>query len=185
MLIVQKYDKSYQNKIESLLHLLIVYQKIHLSQEEKDKTTFIIAEDNNRGVYGGAILSQGLKWMPENIEKALITVEGEITWTARICFCIEEDPPFRSLQLLDLCEGFYKNLLKELAKLGNSQNIDLLLLQLLPADYFNTKQYGNWSYLYEFRPEKNAKGLFHGVLALKDVTCKTTKRVNHASEQLL
>ena len=52
--IIEPRDHSvYQEKVESLLGLLKVYQGFSLSLRAQNQATFIIAEDEARGIYGG------------------------------------------------------------------------------------------------------------------------------------
>ena len=43
-------------RTDSLLSLLKIYHRFYLSFEAHDRATFLVAEDDKRGVYGGAVL---------------------------------------------------------------------------------------------------------------------------------
>jgi len=160
----------YKAKIEALLDLFKVYQKIDLLPEERSTTTFMIAEDRKRGIYGGALLTQEyLGDLEDRVGKtiAALSLNKRRVWVARICFCIEEREPFSALEQIDLCENFYDDLYRRFIKLGAQEKTRFLVLTLHPTDFFRTKTYGHWPYLLEVQPNEARNKLFHGILPLK------------------
>ena len=159
-----------QPKIEALLDLFRVYQNVELSSEEKRTATFMIAEDKERGIYGGAFLIQKpVEKLDEKITNILhvFSSHKRKVWTANLCFCVDGNEPFSDLENLDLCESFYNGLLKKLIKFGKQEKTKFLVLTLRPTDLFRSKTYGHWPYLLEIEPKDALDSLFHGLLSLK------------------
>jgi hypothetical protein len=160
----------YQPKIEALLDLFSVYQNVELTSEEKRTATFMIAEDKERGVYGGAFLIQKpMEKLDEKISNILhvFSSHKKKVWTAKLCFCVDGNEPFSDLENFDLCQNFYEMLLKKLIKFGKKEKTKFLMLTLRPTDLFRSKSYGHWSYLLEIEPKDSMDSLFHGLLSLK------------------
>ena len=163
-------------RIEALLDLFKVYHNFELSLEERTKTTFMIAEDEKRGVYGGALLYPrkvgNLYDKIKNIVSTLHT-QGRKVWVVNLCLCVEEDEPLEALTRLELCQSFYQNLLKRFMKFGRKKNAKFFILSLHPTASFKEKTYGRWAYLLEIHPKESLDGLFHGILSLKPERKKT------------
>ena len=160
----------YQPKIEALLDLFSVYQNVELSSEEKRTATFMIAEDKERGVYGGAFLIQKpIEKLDEKTRDILnvFSSHKKKVWTANLCFCLDGNEPFSDLENLDLCQNFYERLFKKFIKFGKQEKTKFLVLTLRPTDLFRSKTYGHWPYLLEIEPKDSMDSLFHGLLSLK------------------
>jgi hypothetical protein len=174
----------YNQKIDSLLSLFKIYQNFYLDPEAQDRATFVIAEDNKRGVYGGTVLyprkiSSVLKLMPEDTyDEALgkmfssFHAEGKEYWTARICLCIGHDTSTPLIETVKLCQRFYRNLYKAFLYFGEKNGIETLTFTLRPAEaHVNNSlcllTYQAWPYFLEVRPSDESGGYYNGILSLK------------------
>lgn len=169
-IIKPKDQKFHQATIGSFLDLLNVYHNRALSEEEQAKTIFMIAEDERRGVYGGAMLSQQkVESLQDKIANiiASIDVNHRDVWVANLCFHPVQNEPFSPIEQAELCHNFYNDLLKKFHEFGNHEKISFLVLSLQPMDFFKSKTYGQWPYLLEISPKDSLDSLFHGILALK------------------
>lgn len=95
-----KNQKSNKATIEYFLGLLKIHQNIELPSAQQKKATFIIAEDDKWGIYGGAVIySQDVCSESEHIcrdmhedtfRTAFVTFHPteKKFWMARICFCL-------------------------------------------------------------------------------------------------
>lgn len=159
----------HNNSIDSLLTLFKIYQDFELSLKDQDKATFIIAEDVTRGVYGGAVFfPQKIKELDEPLYNLLSIQENRTVWCARLCLCIEQANGFLSLDLLELCENFYRELYKILGVLGDGKSTNCLPMKLCSKDYRNTLIYGNWAYFTELKLEELFSDYVYVLLALPD-----------------
>ncbi|MBY0501715.1 MAG: hypothetical protein K2P93_06920 [Alphaproteobacteria bacterium] len=159
----------HENSIGSLLRLFKVYQDFELSLKDQDKATFIIAGDDARGVYGGAVFfPQKIKELDETLYNLLSIQENRTVWCARLCLCIEQEDGSLSLGLLELCENFYRELYKVLDVLGVGKDTNCLPMKLCSKDYRNSLIYGNWAYFTELKPEELSSDYVYVLLALPD-----------------
>jgi len=170
-LIEPKDHSFYQTAIESLLGLLKVYQHFELSLQEKSGSIFIIAEDCQRGVYGGVVLRQKkVSSLQERMKNIISTFhpDREEVWTATLCLCVELNESFSSLSTLELSQNFYRNLHKVFLEFGHKVEERFLCLTLSLPEYFKMKKYGNWSYAFEVYHQESLDRRFHGILSLAD-----------------
>ena len=170
--------------IDSVLGLLKIYQNFCLSPEMKEKATFLIAEDEKRGVYGGAVLylqhiSPSFDLVASDTQEDVLgkmfstfQPRGEEYWRARICFCVGQGASPSTPEAVKLCQNFYKNLYKAFAKFGEKKKVEYLTFTLHTADAridnnVNIMTYSTWPCLLEVRPAKTSDAFFHGILSLR------------------
>jgi hypothetical protein len=125
-IIEPKHHSLYQEKVDSLLGLLKVYQDFSLPLGEPNKAIFIIAEDEMRGIYGGAVLyRQVVKELHELISKELLIFlpEDEKVWCSCLCFCPDEKEKI-AIEAIELCETFYSEIYEALGELGKKKNTE-------------------------------------------------------------
>lgn len=166
-IIEPKHHSLYQEKVDSLLGLLKVYQDFSLPLGEPNKAIFIIAEDEMRGIYGGAVLyRQIVKKLPELISKELLHFlpEDEKVWCSCLCFCPDEKEKI-AIEDIDLCENFYSELYEVLGELGKKKNTNCLPIALSLKDYHHSLVHGNWSYL---EAEPDGSDDVYALLSLPD-----------------
>lgn len=168
----------HQNKIESLLRLLKIYQSFELSSKIHEKATFIVAEDETRGVYGGAVFfPQKIKELDEELSHLLAILENRTIWCARLCLCTDQDDNFTTLDAIELCENFYTSLYKILGTLGDKKSTNCLPMKLRSKDYCNSLNYGRWSYFTKLSDSKPLSDFVYVLLALPD------KKIPQGQEQ--
>lgn len=159
-------------KVETLLGLFKIYHKFSLPSEIKDNTTFMVGEDDKRGIYGGALLypqpnthlEQGHEPL-RDIVSAFQSRSKEV-WMARVCLCIGQDSSTSPLDLINLCEDFYKSLYQEFITFRKRKRFGLLGLTLRLEDTYNTDVLHHWFYLYEIKLKNPSVGFFQGILDL-------------------
>jgi hypothetical protein len=132
-IISPKGQKTHQSTIEAFLDLLKVYQNFELSHTRRKKATFLIAEDKEHGVYGGAVLYPQKVWedgeeiLQDSYEDtfcgAFATYHPQIEdfWIAKICFCLEANFSPNALNGMELCENFYQELHHALRVFGQNK----------------------------------------------------------------
>ena len=175
-IISPKGQKVHQPTIEAFLDLLKVYQNFELSETRRKKATFLVAEDNEHGVYGGAVLyPQKVMGSDEEIHddyehsfcSAFATYHPEIEefWIARICFCLEANFSPDGLKGMELCEAFYQELHEAFKAFGQSNESDFIAFSLCTFDAMDPPFYKKWLYLPIWR-SNDRSGLLHGILSL-------------------
>lgn len=166
----------HRSRIEALLDLFQIYHNFELTFEEKISSTFIIAEDERNGVYGGAILYKkkvgALYDKIRNIVSAFHPT-GRKVWVATLCLSLDQSEPFSAFEELELCQTFYQSLLKRFIKFGRKKKTKFFILSLHPMASFKEKIYGQWPYLLEVPQKEATDGLFHGILGLNSVKRRT------------
>lgn len=157
------------SKISSLLNFLKIYQKFSLLPEEKETATFIIAENEKFGVYGGAVVYlKDVKRLYHKLAAPLLEFlpKKEQIWCVRLCFSADQDDRALILETVALCEGFYVGLYKILGELSQKKRENYFALTLRTQDHQNTLTYGRWSYLLGISSYDASDYYFHGLLAL-------------------
>ncbi|MBY0272275.1 MAG: hypothetical protein K2X02_02505 [Alphaproteobacteria bacterium] len=168
-IIEPKNYRAYQTRIDSFLDLLKVYQNFSLPTEELEDATFIIASDNEYGVYGGTLLLKKDIWSLERrIRDIVLTFQPEMDtlWTGRIGFYRGHESPFSLANNLEKYFDFYRNLLEAFNDFGNKEEITFLCLTLNPIEHLKLNNYGFWEYVAKILPHESLDALFHGILPL-------------------
>ncbi len=168
-IIEPKDHRANQKRIDSFLNLLKVYKGFSVPLEELENATFIIASDNEYGVYGGALLLKKSLWDLElGIQQMILTAQPDMdeVWTGIIGYYKEHEGPFSGKRTLEAYLDFYSNLLKVFNDFGNDKQIDFLFLTLSQVEYLKTKSQELWEYVYTVLPEESRDGFFHGILSL-------------------
>lgn len=129
-IITPKKQKLHKSTINSFLDLLSIHQSFAFSLERRKKATFIIAEDSQWGIYGGAVLfpreifdrDKGLP--PKGHEELIPQLQG--VWIARVCFCLEVNLTSIGFRELELCRTFYDEIYEALCTVGRSKGVKFL-----------------------------------------------------------
>jgi len=185
-IISPKGQKTDQSAIEAFLDLLKVYQNFELSETRRKNATFIIAENKEYGVYGGAVLYlQKVMGADEEIHDdyehsfccAFATYHPQIEdfWIAKICFCLEGNFSPDGLKGMELCENFYKQLLHALRVFGQANESDFIAFSLCSFDAIDPPYFKKWLYLPIWRSDDRS-GLFHGILSLNKTKFMPVKK---------
>ncbi|MDI9640441.1 hypothetical protein QM565_32595 [Geitlerinema splendidum] len=151
------------------MNFLKIYQKFSLLPEEKETATFIIAENEKFGVYGGAVVYlQDVKRLYHKLAAPLLEFlpKKDKIWCVRLCFSANQDDRVLILETLTLCEDFYVSLYKILGELSQKKRENYFALTLRTQDHQNTLNYGRWSYLLGISSYDASDYHFHGLLAL-------------------
>lgn len=189
----------HSEKIHSLLGLLKIYQNFYLDPEAQDRATFVIAEDDKRGVYGGAVLyphpvSSFSEFMSEEIDENMsenileemfsslhlkgVQPKVKEFWTARICLCLGYDRTTPLPETIELYRYFYHKLHKAFRYFGEKKNIDYLAFTLRATDThvdnnLHILTYQTWSSLLEVKHSDNGLHTYHhGILSFKESALK-------------
>ncbi len=163
-------------RIEALLDLFQIYHNFELTFEEKISSTFIIAEDERNGVYGGAILYKKKVGALYDKIRNIVSVfhpTGRKVWVGHLCLSLDQSEPFSVFNELELCRNFYQNLLKRFIKFDRKKKTKFFILSLHPMASFKEKIYGQWPYLLEVPQKEATDGLFHGILGLNPAKRRT------------
>ncbi len=170
--ILEPTDRSpHQNKIDSLLRLFKIYQGFELPPKDQSKATFIVAEEEAKGIYGGAIFyPQRVQELHEALSSELLLFlpENQKVWCVRLCFCTGQDDGFSTLNALEVREDFYVDLYETLGGLGKQKSTNCLPITLRSQDYHNSVTYGNWAYFTKKPLSHSSSDYVHALLALPD-----------------
>ncbi len=136
----------------------------------QNRTTFILKEDQKRGVYGGAMLfKRKLSDFPKELVKPLsnfISLKEPI-WEAVVSISFEDDSPlYTSREVEQFCQTFYRSLYETLVKFGKKERTGFLYVSLDSGEYHCVEGLTLWPYVFELKPQDSSDGLFHGILPL-------------------
>lgn len=177
-IISPKGQKFHQPSIDGFLSLLNVYQDFELSETRKKEATFIIAEDAQYGVYGGALLypqkiydlkeDEFLEVDEDSFQGAFMTFHPKIQefWMARVCFCLDANLSSSSFRELELCLKFYNEIYEAMLTFGESKGIIFLPFSLCSFDTIEPPPYKDWPYNVPLQHSHDTSGLHHGILSL-------------------
>lgn len=129
-IITPKKQKLHKSTISAFLNLLSIYQNFALSPDRRKKATFIVAEDSQHGVYGGAVL------FPQHIfgldEELSLKAYGDFypplqeLWVAKVCLCLEINLSSVNFRDLELCKKFYDEIYEAIYAVGRSKGVKFL-----------------------------------------------------------
>lgn len=191
---LNKRPKNHElRQVGTLLGLFKIYQNFALSSESREKATFLIAEDDKRGVYGGAILypqeiSPSLDLLPNDTNEETLgklfsafQPRGKEYWRARVCLCIGHDSTAPILETVKLCQSFYAHLYKAFEAFGEKEKVEYLPFTLQTKDgrldnHIHILTYEKWPYFLEVKLSDSSHGYFHGILSLKGNKFKVRKQ---------
>ncbi|EKE10505.1 MAG: hypothetical protein ACD_16C00019G0003 [uncultured bacterium] len=168
-IIEPKDHQTYRTQIDSFLSLLNIYQNYSPSPEERQEGTFIIASDNEYGVYGGVfLLEKCIGDLERKIRQKVLTFQPDTlsVWTGQIGFYRDHEGLFSTIKILDEYLNFYQGLLKALNDFGNEKKINFLCLTLNSIEHLKLQKHGFWNYGDMVLPHESSDGLFHGILPL-------------------
>ncbi len=166
-LIEPKYHEDHKPLIEPLLELIRDNQDLSASFQNYKKATFVVERDENRGIYGGALLlKKKFSALYEKIgENAhAFASENDVIWNCTIC--VQMKPNDSRHYYESLCKILYRNLYEKLLEFGIKERTDFIWLSLTPVEYLSTELIGFWPYEVRLRPKQSPDGLFHGILPL-------------------
>ncbi len=164
-LIEPKDHYNYRSRINLFLGLLEFYQNTTLHLEEQSQCSFILDEEEDGHISGGAILyKKSISDLDKNIEKLVTAfpLNTDYVWASTLVFC----HPSQVMQVY--FQEFYENLLEAFREFAYQEDINFLCLTLNPLEYLRTKNKGCWSYIMEVKPQESIDGLFHGILPLSE-----------------
>ncbi len=178
--IIQPRKHHYERAtIGALSDLLKIYHDFSLFPQEEKKATFMVTQDEKRGIYGGALLksekvSSTLDFEPNDTDETLLKKmfsafqpKAKEYWRARVCLCIGEEPNMSIHELKELYENFYQALYREFIKFGEKKNIEYLTFTLKTSVHLHGLVYKNWPYLLRVTVSDPSDKFLHGILSLK------------------
>lgn len=185
----------HSERINSLLGLLKIYQNFYIDPKAQDRATFVIAEDDKRGVYGGAALyPHHIFSFPESMSEETdenildkmfsslhlkgVQPKAKEYWTARICLCLGYDRTTPLRETAELYRCFYHKLYKAFCYFREKENIDYLAFTLRATDThvdnnLHILTYQAWPSLLEVKQSDNGFHTYlHGILSFKEGALK-------------
>ena len=174
------FHESHKAPIDSFLTLLKREHKFSVPPKVQTRSTFLIAADNQHGIYGGAVL------YPQKIastldlehgdtsEETLIKLtsafqpKGEEYWTAIILLCLKPGSTAAPiLEAQDVCHRFYQNLYRAFIAFGERMGIHYLAYTLQIAETYRLKTYQPWPCELDLVLTGPEAGFVYGILSLK------------------
>lgn len=138
-LIESKNHCFYKSLIDRFMTLRKIYYPDELATSDQNTSVFIIAEEEGRGVYGGALLlRKKVRNIPEKMRKSIdcLIPQEQLIWMCSIFLHIEDnDSLYNSNAFEPFCWDFYKTLYGTLVKFGEDMGIGFLYLVLSPYFY--------------------------------------------------
>lgn len=135
--------------------------------QDYKEATFILAEDDINGIYGGAfLLKKKLSFLHKKFGKTMSSLasrKGEV-WICTICIEMKDKSLFSNFETY--FKAFYKELYEKLFEFGIRKDIGYLCLVLDPGEHIYTEVIGIWPYVSEVQSQASFDGLFQGVLSL-------------------
>ncbi len=174
--IAPKSQYYYRSRVEVLLGAMRLYQDIPLIPEEQAISTFIIGENHEAQMYGGAVLYQkGVGDLHPRLAQIVSSLDPhkEDVWVGTVSYFTDNNKPLMSAQEHSASQKFYKTLFEAFLEFGHQQKAGFLCLTLNPSEHLRTKNKGFWPYVIEVTPQESLDKLFHGILPLSETKEKT------------
>ena len=135
--------------------------------QEYQQGTFIVMNDEARGIFGGALLEKKNRYslqkkIRENLPSSAL--ETKEAWACTVYLHLENENLFPEFEMF--CKKFYMELYQKLVEFGMKEGIDYISVTLVPGEYLCTEALGFWPYVLEMRPSESGDSLFHGILSL-------------------
>lgn len=169
-IIEPKYHCFYKIPIDRFIELTKLYSPLEFSQQDQNRATFILADNRETGIYGGALLlNKRLSDFPPELVKTLsdFVSPQECIWKCIISLSFEKDSPlYETDEMLHFCQIFYRKLYNRLVGFGKKEETGFLCVSLDSGEYLCTEGLVSWPYVFELKPQDSSDGLFHGVLPL-------------------
>lgn len=165
-----QYHVSFSPQVELFLDLIEKSQDLPLTIDELYTATFILAENEDFGLYGGAILwrrpVEDLYSQIRDIVSTFLPHKNKVL-CGTLSLGLDSGNPFYTGPIPSAFQTFHTELLQCCVNLGVRKKIHFLCLTLSPMEYYASKKKGHWPYLFEVNPQHSLDGLFHGILPLK------------------
>lgn len=171
-LIEHKYYHAKENKdlILPFLTKLAMDPKLSSYFENWTEGTFLLAKDESKTVYGGALLlKQSIKKIHPDLRTYLKKYYPKIkeVWTGMVSLEIDRKLSGREFQRIG--KFVYCSLMADLIAFGVQENIHFLCLTTMPSlcgPRIDIHDF--WAYAMEANCEHPSNRLFHGILSLDD-----------------
>lgn len=150
--------------IEKYKEKLLEVNDEEIPDEEQGQAFYVICQENERGVIGGAYL---VKKSPEALPVVLrdslylLNMKEPVWQCAGLYFELSEGDPafFMPSAFEEACRSFYRNIYETFMNFSALQNMPLLLTKLNEDEYQDTLYFGLWPYLAREREEDEVYGL--------------------------
>jgi len=164
--------EKYQEEIDDLLSIFkgSLPKNCQPSLEEKEKNVYIIAEDSDFGVYGGALLrKKPFCDFDDQIKMVLSLLHSHKrkVWSVQFCTCLQEYVRMSQQDRIYLLKAFYSKLYKKLLVFGKQHKAKFLVVSLRQPDYAISTLFLEWPYVLEVLPEGEDFPFFHGILDIR------------------
>jgi len=158
----------YKARLDLFVELMRLQQRFFLSSHEQSQATFILAEEEEGEVYGGAILyRKSTKELHPQIKNTILTFcpYEEQIWECTLFLQTERLSYVRDRGAF--MKMFYRNLLEKLIEVCREPGIYFLCLTLNPIEYHRMRKESLWPWIVELTPQESLDSLFHGILSLQ------------------
>jgi hypothetical protein len=157
----------YKARLDLFVGLMRLQQRFFLSSHEQSQATFILAEEEEGEVYGGAILyRKNTQELHPQIKRTILTFcpFEEIIWECTLFLQSERLSYVRDRDFF--MKIFYRNLLQKLIEVCRERGVSFLCLTLSPIEYRRIRKENFWPWIVELTPPESLDSLFHGILSL-------------------
>ncbi|MBA3814579.1 MAG: hypothetical protein H0X26_08895 [Alphaproteobacteria bacterium] len=165
-----KYQCFYTFPISHFMELIKSRAYFGLSKQDQNRATFVLLEDEEKGVCGGALLlKKRLSGFPHEVANTLsdFVSPKDYVWKCMVFLSFEKDSPLCTTNEGDhFCQIFYRNLYNTLVEFGKKEGTGFLCVSLDSVEHLCTEEIICWPYIFELKPQNSSDGFFHGILSL-------------------
>lgn len=169
-IIEPKYHCFYKRSIDRFMNLTRSCINLGFSQQDQNEATFILSDDREMGVYGGALLfKKKVNDFPPELVKMLADFVSpqDCMWKCIIFLSFEKECPlYDTEEIIHFCQIFYRKLYNRLVRFGKKEETGFLCISLDSREYLCMEELILWPYVFEFKPQDSTDGFFHGILPL-------------------
>ena len=176
----------YRTRLDLFVGLMKFQQRFFLSREEQSQATFILAEDEEEDVYGGAILYwKSTQELHPQIRRTILTFCPYEEKILECTFFLKSERLSHIREREFFMKMFYRNLLEKLIEVGREHGVYFLCLTLNPIESFRMRKESFWPWIVELTPPESLDGLFYGILSLRADEKEETESKNQSTNRPL
>lgn len=169
-IIEPKYHCFYKILIDRFMDHTKACSSMGLSQKDQNGATFILTDDRETGVYGGALLlNKRLNDFPPELVKTLADFVSpqDCMWKCIISILFEKESSlYDTNEIVHFSQILYRKLYNRLVGFGRKEETGFLCVSLDSGEYLCTEGLIPWPYVFELKPQDSSDGFFHGILPL-------------------
>ncbi|MBX9785861.1 MAG: hypothetical protein K2Y08_00840 [Alphaproteobacteria bacterium] len=180
--IIEPKEGNHKSKyIKKIEHHMIFLKEDSIDVSELKNVNYILVEELLEGreaefIGSVLLLKKELYKIQEDVRELVgaLPLQGFV-WECSFSYFSKNRDQETKTSVISAQE-FYWGLYNKLVEFGKRKEIGFIIMKLLPETYLSSKEWGEWPYVVELKPENSPDKLFHGILPLTGSQYEAYKR---------